>query len=143
MVEPTGSSTRAAGYSGKPVWQKLGLAPGRVLVVIDAPSDYAALSGADPAWLEVRPDAESPDIVHLFVRSVATLDAGLARWLPRVAAGGMCWVSWPKKSSRLFAGTTEDDVRAAALPRGWVDVKVCAIDADWSGLKLLRRRASR
>jgi hypothetical protein len=89
----------------------------------------------------VQRDAVSPDIVHVFVRSRAALDAALAQWLPRLAAGGMCWVSWPKKTSKLFAGITEDDVRAAALPRGWVDVKVCAIDVDWSGLKLLRRRA--
>lgn len=130
-----------AGYSGKPVWQKLGLAPGKSLVVIDPPSDYVALCGADRAWLVVQPDAASPDIVHVFVRSRAALDAALAQWLPRIAAGGMCWVSWPKKTSKLFAGITEDDVRAAALPRGWVDVKVCAIDVDWSGLKLLRRRA--
>jgi hypothetical protein len=130
-----------AGYSGKPVWQKLGLAPGKSLVVIDPPSDYAALCGADRAWLVVQRDAVSPDIVHVFVRSRAALDAALAQWLPRLAAGGMCWVSWPKKTSKLFAGITEDDVRAAALPRGWVDVKVCAIDVDWSGLKLLRRRA--
>lgn len=131
----------SAGYSGKPVWQKLGLAPGKSLVVIDPPADYATLSGADASWLVAQSDAPSPDIVHLFVRSVAALDGALAHWLPRIATGGMCWVSWPKKSSSLFRDLTEDGVRAAALPQGWVDVKVCAIDADWSGLKLLRRRA--
>jgi hypothetical protein len=129
------------GYSGKPVWQKLGLAPGKSLVVVDPPSDYATLTGADPVWLATRGDAASPDIVHLFVRSRAALDAPLVYWLPRIAAGGMCWVSWPKKSSALFRDLTEDGVRDAALPLGWVDVKVCAIDADWSGLKLLRRRS--
>lgn len=129
-----------AGYSGKPVWQKLGLALGKSLVVVDAPLDYATLGGADAAWLAPLADHPAPDIVHAFVRSQATLDAALERWLPRIARGGMCWVSWPKKSSKLFAGITEDDVRHAALAQGWVDVKVCAVDADWSGLKLLRRR---
>ena len=80
--------------------------------------------------------------MHLFVRHQAELVPALRQWLPRIAASGMCWVSWPKKSSPLHRDLTEDGVRAAALPLGWVDVKVCAIDADWSGLKLLRRRES-
>ena len=130
----------AAGYSGKPVWQKLGLQPGQRLRVIAAPQDYASLVGITPDLLGPPADA-AIELLHLFARDRADLDAHLAQWLPRVAAGGTCWVSWPKKTSARFRDLTEDGVRAAALPLGWVDVKVCAIDADWSGLKLLRRRA--
>ena len=72
-------------------------------------------------------------------------EAALARDLPkletRLAQGGMLWVSWPKKTSKLFVDLTEDGIRRLCLPMGLVDVKVCAVDADWSGLKLLRRKA--
>ena len=129
-----------AGYSGKPVWQKLGLQPGQRLRVIDTPGDYAALVEIDPAAVAPNEHDDELELVHLFVRRQAELLPALRQWLPRIVAGGMCWVSWPKKSSPLHGDLTEDGVRAAALPLGWVDVKVCAIDADWSGLKLLRRR---
>ena len=145
----------SAGYSGKPLWQKLGLKPGQRVAVIDPPGDYAALTGLDLAML-THCDAEL-DVAHLFVRDRAALKLALDHWPGRMGAGGMIWVSWPKKSSALFrdlragspngteAGSrewlTEDGVREFALPLGWVDVKVCAVDADWSGLKLLRRRS--
>lgn len=130
-----------AGYSGKPVWQKLGLKPGQRLRVVDAPGDYAALVGAGELVFG-KPANDGIELLHLFARDLATLAAQLQRWLPRVAPGGAVWVSWPKKSSPLHRDLGEGGVRAAALPLGWVDVKVCAIDADWSGLKLLRRRAT-
>ena len=81
------------------------------------------------------------DIALLFVTSRAALAAALARALPKLAQGGMIWVAWPKKASGVATDVTEDTVRDVALPLGIVDVKVCAIDATWSGLKLLRRRA--
>ena len=129
----------AAGYSGKPLWQKLGLKPGLRHVVENAPGDYAALTGFDLAQL-VPAQRGEVDLAHLFVPDRAALDAALERTLPRMAAGGIVWISWPKKSSRLFRDLTEDGIRAAVLPMGWVDIKVCAVDADWSGLKLARRR---
>jgi hypothetical protein len=146
----------SVGYSGKAVWQKLGLAPNKHVLAIGAPRDYASLTGAEPDCLTAPEPDKPPDIVHLFVHQTTALAALLDHWLPQLAVGGMCWVSWPKKTSPLFqelragspngaeAGSrerlTEGAVRAAAIARGWVDVKVCAIDADWSGLKLLRRR---
>ena len=135
------AANAGAGYSGKPVWQKLGLKTGQRCAFVDAPGDYAALTGLESLAHLVQPDAPAQlDVVHVFVRDAAALPPQLDRWLPRLDAGGMLWVSWPKKSSPLFRDLTEDGVRAAVLPRGWVDVKVCAIDADWSGLKMLRRR---
>ena len=129
----------AAGYSGKPLWQKLGLKAGQRYLVDNAPSDYAALTGFDLSTL-VNAKTGEADVAHLFVADRAALDAALDRTLPRMAEGGMVWISWPKKTSKLFRDLTEDGIREAALPRGWVDIKVCAVDADWSGLKLARRR---
>ena len=129
----------AAGYSGKPLWQKLGLKPGQRYLVDNAPRDYAALTGFDLAQLVNAKNGEA-DFAHVFVPDRAALDTVLARIATRIAPGGMLWISWPKKTSALFRDLTEDGIRAAALPLGWVDTKVCAVDDDWSGLKLARRR---
>jgi hypothetical protein len=81
------------------------------------------------------------DFALLFVKSAAELRKTLAPLFQRVAEGGMVWVSWPKKASGVATDLTEDVVRQAGLPLGWVDVKVCAIDETWSGLKFYRRKA--
>jgi len=132
-----------AGYSGKPLAQKLGVKAGNVVRPIDAPDHYAALLEPLPEGARLGVGAKDAAIVHAFVRSVReleTLGPGLVA-LP--ASGGAIWISWPKKSSALFVDLTEDGVRRVMLPTGWVDVKVCAVDADWSGLKFLRRRSQR
>jgi hypothetical protein len=131
--------TANAGYSGKPLWQKLGLKPGLRVLIDDPPSDYAALTGFDLAQVVDAKSGEA-DFAHAFVPDRAALDAALDRLLPRMAEGSMLWISWPKKTSKRFRDLTEDGIRDAVLPRGWVDIKVCAVDADWSGLKLARRR---
>jgi hypothetical protein len=129
----------AAGYSGKPLWQKLGLKAGQRYLVDNAPSDYSQLTGFDLAQLVNAKNGEA-DFAHVFVADRAALAQALDRYLPRMADGGMLWISWPKKTSALFRDLTEDGIREAVLPRDWVDIKVCAVDADWSGLKLARRR---
>jgi len=78
--------------------------------------------------------------VHVFCRQRRDVAPLFARALRSVVEGGMIWVSWPKKASPLFRDLTEQDFRDHILPLGWVDVKVCAVDADWSGLKFLKRR---
>ena len=83
---------------------------------------------------------DTAEVVHLFCPDRATLDTWHAEALSYVADPGMLWVSWPKKSSKLFLDLTEDGLREVLLPTGWVDVKVCAVDQDWSGLKFLRRK---
>ena len=96
------------------------------------------------ARLSLKPfDRAEPgaDIVHAFFRTRTELDARAAPLITLPAAGGMIWISWPKKSSPLFRDLTENGLREVLLPTGWVDVKVAAVDADWSGLKFLRRRA--
>ncbi len=127
------------GYSGKPLFEKLGLKPGMRCQVFNAPPQYPALvAGASGVRFMTR--AKSADVVHLFCPDRATLENRLDRALACVAPGGMFWVSWPKKSSDLFVDLTEGQLRELILPRNWVDVKVCAVDQDWSGLKFLRRR---
>lgn len=135
------SDQSASGYSGKPLIAKLGWKPDAVSLAIAPPAHYATLTDAAPIRTARSAPAKGDyDFLHLFVRKRDELDLLLPKLLPRLASGGMLWVSWPKKSSAMFLDLTEDGVRACALPLGLVDVKVCAVDADWSGLKLMRRR---
>ena len=134
--------TAAIGYSGKPLIDKLGVREGDTLAVMDAPATYADLVAPLPDGVRLidGPDPKAR-VLHLFVRDRADLEAKIGLALADRPEGGMVWISWPKKSSGLFIDLTEDGHRAVVLPAGWVDVKVCAVDADWSGLKFLRRRA--
>ena len=134
--------TSAAGYSGKSLIAKLGLKDGVKAIAIAPPANYAELT--DNAAITPRksaPATGSFDFIHLFVSNEAALARDLPKLETRLAQGGMLWVSWPKKTSKLFVDLTEDGIRRLCLPMGLVDVKVCAVDADWSGLKLLRRKA--
>ena len=128
-----------AGYSGKPLFQKLGLKPGVRCLTIRPPDHYSELvEGAEAVKFFTR--ATSADLVHVFCRRRKDVAPLFERALRSVVEGGMIWVSWPKKSSALYHDLTEQDFRDYILPLGWVDVKVCAIDRDWSGLKFLRRK---
>ena len=132
-----------AGYSGKPVWQKLGLSPLTRVLVRSAPADYARMVGMredEIAWAKPR---GAFDVAHVFASSARALEKELVALSTRLPAQGVIWVSWPKKASKVATDVTEDTVRAIALPLGLVDVKVCAIDAVWSGLKLVWRRDRR
>ena len=133
-----------AGYSGTPLAKKLGIVTGRRVVAVDAPATYRAS-------LEPLPDGVSfaatidgaADLVHLFVADRATLGRTLAACRASLRSDAVVWVSWPKKASQVATDVTEDVVRAVALPLGFVDVKVCAVDDVWSGLKLVVRKALR
>ncbi|MEZ5947005.1 MAG: hypothetical protein R3C13_02835 [Hyphomonas sp.] len=127
------------GYSGKPLWQKLGLKPGLTCLPVNPPDHFDALmEGAEGVTFLKR---KAPaDVAHLFCLSRAALEKQVPAILERIKPGGMLWVSWPKKSSPLYKDLTEDDLRTIILPTGWVDVKVCAVDGDWSGLKFLKRK---
>jgi hypothetical protein len=89
-----------------------------------------------------RPAKDLP-AAHIFHTKAASLEADLKRLRPLLAADGMVWVSWPKKAAKVETDITEDVIRALALPLGYVDVKVCAVDATWSGLKLVIRKTLR
>ena len=131
-----------AGYSGKPLAAKLGLASGQRLLVVDPPPHFDALVADAPGDLVRLARLSTFDVGWIFATRCTGLAERLARMLPKLAQGGMIWVSWPKRSSGVATDMSEDRVRDAALPLGLVDVKVCAVDDTWSGLKLLRRRAS-
>jgi len=137
------SQTGMAGYSGKPAWQKLGLLPHVRVRVYDAPGDYAQLVAADADALTLVGPRAAFDLAHVFAREAAKLDAHLNALAKTLPADGVLWVSWPKKTSGVASDISEDTVRALALPLGLVDIKVCAIDATWSGLKLMWRRDRR
>jgi len=132
-----------SGYSGKPVWQKLGLASGQRLLLVAPPPHADEFLAGTPAGITRLARVAPFDVALAFVTSRRQLAAALAKLLPKLATGGMIWIAWPKKASGVVTDVTEDAVREIALPMGIVDVKVCAIDATWSGLKLLRRRAQR
>jgi hypothetical protein len=133
----------AAGYSGTPLPAKLGLKPGHRLLAVNPPAHLAELLAEAPANITRLPRLAAFDVALFFVAERAALERGLLRLLPRLADAGMIWVAWPKKSSGVATEIAEDDVRGAGLTTGLVDVKICAIDATWSGLKFVRRLADR
>ncbi len=133
-----------AGYSGTPLAKKLGIKPGTAVCAINAPADYRDLLAPLPADVTFANDiAQGASFVHVFALARTDLLAALERIRPLLATDGMIWVSWPKKASKVPTDITEDTIRAVALPMGLVDVKVCAVDATWSGLKLVIRKALR
>jgi len=133
-----------AGYSGTPLSKKLGLKPRQRVAVVHAPADYAELVPDLPPGIELRtvPGADT-DLVHLFATEAAALAKQLKALRAQLKPDAVLWVSWPKKASKRPTDITEDVVRAHALPLDFVDVKVCAVDAVWSGLKLVRRASAR
>jgi len=134
----------AAGYSVTPLVRKLGFKPGMRAHYVHAPEHFPALVGTLPGGVRVLERAASAlDLVVLFATERAELERRLASLQPRLAPAGMLWVSWPKRASKVLTDITEDVVRELALPRGLVDVKVCAIDETWSGLKLVIRKQLR
>lgn len=130
-----------AGYSGTPLRKKLGVTVGQRTWRQAMPADIAAAIDGDAPPLLLADPEPGLDAAHLFVTDRADLADALARLRPLLAPAGMIWVSWPKKAAKLPTDITEDVIRDVALPLGYVDVKVCAVDAVWSGLKLVIRRA--
>ena len=136
--------TSPAGYSGTPLWKKLGIRDGTAVLTVNAPANYRKLLPGVPANVTFATEAEPPvAFVHLFVTSKAELATRLPKLLKALAPDGVIWVSWPKKAAKVQTDVTEDAIREVALPLGLVDVKVCAVDATWSGLKLVIRVENR
>ena len=132
------------GYSGTPLVTKLGYKPNARVYLDAAPAGYAELVAPLPKGVEFVAAPRKPlDLVHLFTSSATELAAKLRRYRPLVEPAGVIWVSWPKKAAKVATDVTEDVVRELALPLGLVDVKVCAVDATWSGLKLVVRKELR
>ena len=140
----------AAGYSGTPLAQKLGLRDGQRVLFLDLPEAQAELAtsrmfaevgraGWDGFW-DTRPGW---DLVHGFTTSRDVLETNAKRLMGLIARDGTIWISWPKKASKVATDITEDVIREVVLPIGLVDVKVAAVDAVWSGLKLVIRKELR
>jgi hypothetical protein len=138
------TAKHSAGYSGTPLVQKLGIKAGARLCAIAAPPGYRALLAPlpDAVQFAARPDTTT-GLVHLFVTDRAELARQLGALRVALNAEAVLWVSWPKRSARMATDVTEDTIRSLALPLGFVDVKVCAVDERWSGLKLVVRKALR
>ena len=140
---PSGSRS-SAGYSGTSLAKKLGVKDGQRTWRANMPASVAkeiAASGVQPV-LAVNPEA-GLEMAHVFVTRRAELIEHLRRLRAALAQDGTIWVSWPKKSAGVPTDVTEDVVRELCLPLGLVDIKVCAVDAVWSGLKLVIRRTER
>ena len=133
-----------AGYSGTPLAAKLGIRDGMEVSVINAPGDYASLVAPLPPGARIKSGASSGSkLVHLFATRKTDLAEQLKALRKKLGADSIIWVSWPKKSARTDTDITEDTIRAVALPLGFVDIKVCAVNDFWSGLKLVVRKELR
>ncbi|RWL80190.1 MAG: DUF3052 family protein [Mesorhizobium sp.] len=140
----------AAGYSGTPLPAKLGLKDGMVAAFIALPPELDDLAEAVsfatvdrlPKWSSIS-GSRKYDAVHAFARQRAEIEDGLAGIETAIKRGGMVWVSWPKKASKVPTDVTEDVIRSEALKRDLVDVKVAAVNEIWSGLKLVIRKDRR
>ena len=132
------------GYSGTPLARKLSLKDGLRVWWEDMPSMVRAEIEAHGYQLQHLIWHEPPlDAAHVFVKTRDELESAIARLKPLLAPAGFLWISWPKKATRIPTDITEDVIREVALPTGLVDVKVCAIDETWSGLKLMIRKELR
>lgn len=133
-----------AGYSGTPLARKLGLKPGLRVCALGAPRAYREIIVPWPDGIDLQAKADATTaLVHLFVDSRAVLAAEAKRLRDLLDPDATLWISWPKKKSKMPTDISEDVIRELVLPLGWVDVKVCAVDEVWSGLKLVVRKSLR
>lgn len=131
----------AAGYSGTPLVQKLGLRPGMKVQLIHPPENYFELLGQNISGQLVQNG--KPDFVHLFAVNRKELEKDFNKLIQKLPPDAIIWISWYKKSAKIPTDITEDVIREIVLPTGWVDVKVCAVSDQWSGLKIVKRLAER
>ena len=142
--------TTTAGYSGTPLAQKLGLKDGQKVLFLDLPEALGELAAARDfaevlrgGWDTYGDTTPGWDFVHGFTASREVLETNAKGLMESIARDGMIWISWPKQASRVATDITEDVIREVVLPIGLVDVKVAAVDAVWSGLKLVIRKELR
>ena len=133
----------SAGYSGTPLYRKLGLSPGHRVYAAAAPANLAALLAGAPTDLEWLRRLAAFDVALVFVTDKRALEREFARVATKLVNAGAIWIAWPKKTSGVPTDLSENIVRDIGLAIGLVDVKVCAIDATWSGLKFVRRLRDR
>jgi hypothetical protein len=132
-----------AGYSGTPLPKKLGIKPGHRVLLVDAPEGFALDPLPGDVTVDRKADGPPYDVIVAFCPDTAALMDGFADWRARLDSAGGLWIAWPKKASGVPTDLTENAVRDIGLAAGVVDNKVCAIDATWSGLRLVVRLADR
>ena len=135
----------SSGYSGTPLWKKLGYKTGMVAYVDGVPKNYIPLLCL-PAEVQVRwltGPASGMNFVHLFATGASGLMTRLNSCREKIAPDAVVWISWPKKTSGVASDLTDDLIREMVLPTGLVDIKVCAVDKVWSGLKFMIRKELR
>ena len=133
-----------AGYSGTPLPGKIGIKPGARVLAVDAPKTYAALISPLPLKAALVSTLDDRvDVIHVFVTRKADLSRFLKSAVGKMRSDAALWVSWPKRAAGVPREVTENTIREVALPLGFVDIKVCAVDEIWSGLKLVIRKENR
>jgi hypothetical protein len=132
-----------AGYSGTPLAKKLGIKPGSAIFVVAAPAHYDELLAPLPEGVKRVRKIDDADVAHFFETSRPRLDKDLRAAVSKMQQDAAIWISWPKKAAKVETDITEDTIREVALPLGLVDIKVCAVDETWSGLKLVIRKQLR
>lgn len=135
----------AAGYSGKPLVDKLGIKIDTNLAILNAPDNYDDLIGGWPVGSSISRDLSEPsyEFIHYFTTSRSQFVSDAADLKNHLEKGGMLWVSWPKQGSPLAGDLGEQVLRDTLLPQGLVDTKVCAVDDSWSALKFVWRKATK
>ena len=133
-----------AGYSGTPLAKKLGIGTGARVWLAQAPANYKTLVAPLPDGVTfVAKASNTTDVAHVFTSTRKELEKTLRSLRGALKPDAAIWVSWPKKASKVATDITEDVIRDVALPMGFVDIKVCAVDETWSGLKLVVRKVLR
>ena len=128
----------AAGYSGSPLEKKLGIKEGAVIRLINQPVYYKELFISLPDSLTITDNRTiKKDMIHYFVKEKEKLIIDIHDLKKELKENGMLWISWPKKTSKISHSINENDIRTIGIQNGLVDIKVCAIDEDWSGLKFV------
>ncbi len=129
-----------SGYSSKPLHQKLGIKSGHKLIFLNAPENYFSILGELPENIQIAKKLTGDfDVIQFFVTEEKTYQLELQNLKQNIRQNGMIWISWPKGKSKIRTDLNENKIRDFALKSGFVDVKVCAVDDDWSGLKLVIR----
>lgn len=127
------------GYSGTPLAKKLGIKEGYKVLLVDEPDYYPTLFDDLPEIITELDNAEPVDFIHLFTLKFNDLENHFDQCKARLAKNGIMWISWPKKASKIETDLDGNIVREYGLNHGLVDVKVCAVDETWSGLKFMYR----
>lgn len=132
-----------AGYSGTPLAKKLGLKDNQTMLLVNQPKYYSSLFSVIPEIKVVKKNAEEIDVIHFFADNRQNFETTFNRLSKQIKKDGMIWVSWPKKASKVKTDLNENLIRDVGLSLGLVDVKVCAVDDVWSGLKFVYRLSDR